>query len=96
LPDSWLKARDRLNLDTPFNLSSNNDIVGGNSGSSMVNARGEVVGLVFDGNIHSISGSYWFDTARNRAVSVHPAIMKLALTQVYDTAALAAELGIKR
>ena len=96
LPDSWLKARDRLNLDTPFNLSSNNDIVGGNSGSSMVNLRGEIVGLVFDGNIHSISGSYWFDTARNRAVSVHPAIMKVALTQVYDAAALATELGLRR
>ena len=54
-------------MNTPFNLSTNNDIVGGNSGSPLINAKGEIVGLLFDGNIHSISGAYWFDTAKNRA-----------------------------
>ena len=68
-------------------------VVGGNSGSAMVNARGEIVGLAFDGNIHSISGAYWFDTARNRAIAVHPAIMREALMKVYDAKELLAELG---
>jgi Peptidase S46 len=95
VPDSWLKARAKLDPQTPFNLTTTNDIVGGNSGSPLINAKGEIVGLIFDGNIHSISGSYWFDTARNRAVAVHPAIIRAALTQVYDATALAAELGLK-
>ena len=83
LPDSWLKVRDRLDMQTPFNLATNNDIVGGNSGSALINAKGEVVGLIFDGNIHSISGSYWFDTEKNRAIAVHPAIIREALDKVY-------------
>ncbi len=92
IPESWLKVRDKLDLNTPFNLSTNNDIVGGNSGSPLISAKGEVVGLLFDGNIHSISGSYWFDTEKNRAVAVHPAIMKEALTKVYGASALYSEL----
>ncbi len=95
VPDTWLAARDRLDPATPFNLSTNSDIVGGNSGSPLINARGDVVGLVFDGNIHSISGSYWFDTQRNRAISVHTAIMKAALTQVYPAQHLFEELTRK-
>jgi hypothetical protein len=94
-PDSWLKVKDKLDLDTPFNLSTNSDIVGGNSGSPLINAKGEIVGLLFDGNIHSISGSYWFDTEKNRAVAVHPAIMLEALSKVYGAKALLKELGAK-
>ncbi len=93
VPESWLKAKDKLDLNTPYNLATNNDIVGGNSGSPLISAKGEVVGLLFDGNIHSISGSYWFDTEKNRAVAVHPAIMKEALTKVYGANALFAELS---
>jgi hypothetical protein len=93
LPDSWHKAKDKLDLNTPFNLATNNDIVGGNSGSPLISAKGEVVGLLFDGNIHSISGSYWFDTEKNRAIAVHPAIMKEALTKVYGASALYTELS---
>jgi hypothetical protein len=93
VPDSWLKVKDKLNLETPFNLATNSDIVGGNSGSPLISAKGEVVGLLFDGNIHSISGSYWFDTEKNRAVAVHPAIMKEALTKVYGATTLLAELS---
>jgi hypothetical protein len=92
VPESWLKARDKLDMNTPFNLATNSDIVGGNSGSPLISAKGEVVGLMFDGNIHSISGSYWFDTEKNRAVAVHPAIMKEALAKVYGAKALLAEL----
>ncbi len=95
VPDSWLKVRDTLDPQTPFNVSGNNDIVGGNSGSPLINARGEVVGLMFDGNIHSISGSYWFDAEKNRSIGVHPAIIREALTKVYGATALAAELGVK-
>jgi hypothetical protein len=95
LPARWLEARGRLDPQTPFNLTSNNDVVGGNSGSPLVDAQGRVVGLVFDGNIHSISGAYWFDAARNRTISVHPAIIKLALGEVYGATELARELGLK-
>ena len=94
MPDSWLKVKDQLDMTTPFNLSTNNDIVGGNSGSALLNARGDIVGLMFDGNIHSISGSYWFDPELNRSVAVHPAIIKLALTTVYDVPGIARELGL--
>jgi hypothetical protein len=93
IPASWLAARPRLDPQTPFNLSTNNDVVGGNSGSALINAKGDVVGLVFDGNIHSISGTYWFDAARNRAVAVHPAIMREALDKVYGAESLLAELS---
>ena len=95
IPDSWQKVKDKLDMNTPFNLSTNNDIVGGNSGSPLINAKGEVVGLMFDGNIHSISGSYWFDTEKNRSVAVHPAIIKEALSKVYGATALLAELTQK-
>lgn len=95
IPASWERVRDKLDMTTAVNLSTNNDIIGGNSGSPLLNARGEVVGLIFDGNIHSISGSYWFDTAKNRAIAVHPAIMREALRKVYDAPALLKELGAK-
>jgi hypothetical protein len=94
LPDSWLTRRAALDLDTRFNLATTNDIIGGNSGSPLLNARGDIVGLVFDGNIHSIAGAYWVDPTLNRAVSVHPSIMRLALTEVYPAAAIARELGL--
>jgi hypothetical protein len=95
LPKRWLDAKGRLDLTARANFVTTNDIVGGNSGSPVVNAAGEIVGLIFDGNIHSISGSYWFDTEKNRAVAVHPDFVRTALTQVYPAKALAAELGIK-
>ncbi len=92
IPASWEAVRTRLDMKTPFNFSTNNDIVGGNSGSPMINARGEIVGLAFDGNIHSISGAYWFDAAKNRTIGVHPAIMREALSKVYDAGELLKEL----
>jgi hypothetical protein len=95
LPKGWLDAKPRLELSRRANFVATTDIVGGNSGSPVVNARGEIVGLVFDGNIHSISGSYWFDTERNRTVAVHPEYMRTALEQVYRVEAIARELGIR-
>jgi hypothetical protein len=92
LPQSWLDARSRLDGNTPFNYVTTNDIVGGNSGSPLVDARGRLVGLVFDGNIHSIAGNYWYDGTMNRTVAVHPAIIVTALRDVYGANALAAEI----
>ncbi len=95
IPDSWLRVKDKLDMSTPFNLSTNSDIVGGNSGSPLISAKGEIVGLMFDGNIHSISGAYWFDTEKNRAVAVHPAIIREALSKVYGADGLMKSLGAK-
>jgi hypothetical protein len=92
IPDSWLKVKDQLDLQTPFCIATNSDIVGGNSGSPLIDAQGRIVGLMFDGNIHSISGDYWFDAARNRAIALHPAIIREALGKVYGAKALLAEL----
>jgi hypothetical protein len=92
LPASWLKARARLNPDTPLNFVTDNDIIGGNSGSPMVNRRGEIVGLVFDGNLASLGGEYGFDAATNRAVAVHSAALIELLDTVYDARRLTAEI----
>ncbi len=95
VPPSWQQARAQLDADTRFDLTTNNDIVGGNSGSPLIDTAGRVVGLMFDGNIHSISGSYWFDPEFNRAVAVDPAIIVEALRKVYKADALLSELGLK-
>jgi len=94
IPESWQAAKPTLDLGTRFNLSTNSDIVGGNSGSPLIAADGRIVGLLFDGNIHSISGAYWFDTEKNRAVAVHPAIIREALTKVYKVGPLLEELSL--
>jgi hypothetical protein len=93
IPDSWMKVKDQLDMRTPFCISTSNDIVGGNSGSPLIDAHGRIVGLMFDGNIHSISGTYWFDAAKNRAIAVHPAIIREALDKVYGAKSLLSELG---
>jgi hypothetical protein len=92
LPERWLKAKDRLALDTPFDFVTNNDIVGGSSGSPVIDAKGEVIGLVFDGNIHSLGGDYGFDETKNRAVAVHTAAIVEALTKIYGAERLVKEL----
>jgi hypothetical protein len=92
LPKSWLDSKSKLKLTTPMNFVTTNDIIGGNSGSPLINAKGNIVGLIFDGNIHSISGSYWFDEKQNRSVAVHPAIIHEALEKVYNALALLKEL----
>jgi hypothetical protein len=92
IPERWLAAKDQLDLKTRANFTTDNDIVGGNSGSPMVSAKGEIVGLAFDGNIHSISGSYWFDERMNRSIGVHPSYIRAALGQVYGAGALLAEI----
>jgi hypothetical protein len=93
LPPSWLKAKPRLELQTPFNLVSSNDIIGGNSGSPIFNKEAEIVGVVFDGNIQSLGGEYGFDESVNRAVSVHGQGILEGLRKVYDARRLLEELG---
>ena len=92
LPKRWLDAKSKLNLDTPFNFVCTADIIGGNSGSPILNRNAEVVGLVFDGNIESLPGNYWFDERVNRCVGVHTAGMIEAMEKVYGEADLAQEL----
>lgn len=92
IPDTWMRARDQLDMRTPFCISTSNDIVGGNSGSPLLDGSGRLVGLMFDGNIHSLAGRYWFDSANNRAVALHPAIIRLALEKVYGAHYVLAEL----
>jgi len=94
LPDTWQAAREQLDPDTPFNFVATTDITGGNSGSPIVAADGSLVGLAFDGNIHSIAGDYWFDPATNRTVGVNTAIMLEALETVYEADHLVDELTI--
>jgi hypothetical protein len=85
-------ARTKLNLGTKVNFVSTNDIIGGNSGSPVVNAKGEYVGLIFDGNIQSLVGRYAYDETRNRAVAVHSSAIVEALRNIYGADALADEL----
>jgi hypothetical protein len=96
LPKVWLDARAKLDPNTPFNYVSTNDIIGGNSGSPLIDGEGRLVGLAFDGNVHSIAGSYWYDTQLNRMVAVHPKIMVTALRDVYGANEIATEILGKR
>jgi hypothetical protein len=90
----WKPGSHTLPRNTRFNLVADTDIIGGNSGSPMVDAQGRIVGLVFDGNIHSIAGDFWFDERFNRTVAVHPAIMLGAMKEIYGAKRLLDEIRI--
>jgi hypothetical protein len=92
LPQSWLDARKRLDMKQRFDFVTTNDIIGGNSGSPMINRKAEVVGLVFDGNIESLGGDFWFDERVNRTVAVHSGAILEALRKVYKADRIAKEL----
>ncbi|HYX91540.1 MAG TPA: S46 family peptidase [Myxococcaceae bacterium] len=92
LPATWLKARRKLDPRTPMNFASSNDIIGGNSGSPVINKEAEIVGLIFDGNIQSLGGEYGFEESVNRAVSVHSQALIEALDKVYGATRLLGEL----
>ncbi len=95
LPATWIKAKDKLNLATPFNFVCTADIIGGNSGSPIINAKGEVVGLVFDGNVASLVGNFVYDITANRAVGVDSRGMIEAIRKVYGADGLADEITKK-
>lgn len=83
LPQSWLDAKGALDLSTPLNFSSNNDIIGGNSGSPVIDTNADIVGLAFDGNIFSLGGDFGYDPVRNRMVSVDSRALLAGWRSVY-------------
>ena len=95
LAQSWFdaEAEGRAPLDAPLNFVTNHDIIGGNSGSPCVNAQGEVVGLIFDGNIQSLVLNFVFDDVQARAVLVHSVGIREALRSIYQFPRIADELG---
>jgi hypothetical protein len=95
LAPDWDAARERINGDVVYNYTTTNDIIGGNSGSPVINAEGEVIGAAFDGNIHSLGGNFGYDGELNRTVVVSTAAMTEALRNVYGQTALLEELGVR-
>ncbi len=93
LPESWMNTKSTLDLKTPFNFVLTADIIGGNSGSPTVNKRGEVVGIIFDGNIQSLSANFAYSEVQSRAVSVDSRGIQEALRKIYGAGALADELS---
>ena len=93
LPDTWIAARGKLDPAQPFNFVTTNDIVGGNSGSPVINKAGEIVGVLFDHNREALGGAFGYDPAVNRAISVNVGAIREALSQVYGADRLLDELN---
>ena len=92
VPQAWLDKEPELNLKTPFNFVCTCDIIGGNSGSPVINTRGELVGLAFDGNIEMLGNMYVYDDTVARTVAVHPSIVIEALEVIFGAKELVAEI----
>jgi hypothetical protein len=92
LPSRYKEGRDKLDLSTPLDFVTTNDIIGGNSGSPVINRNADIVGLIFDGNIESLVGDFVYDGTTNRAVAVHTAGMTEALRKLYGTDRVVKEL----
>jgi hypothetical protein len=96
LSRAWVEQKSALDLTTPFNFATTADILGGNSGSPVVNQKGEFVGIIFDGNEPSLYGRYAYDPGQNRSVAVDSAAIIEALRKIYHAEALAKELEAGR
>lgn len=92
LPKRYVDGRDKLDLTTPFDFVTTNDIIGGNSGSPVVNRNGDIVGLIFDGNIESLVGDFVYEETTNRAVAVHTGAMTEAMKKLYGAQKLVDEM----
>lgn len=92
LGKQWIGGQGKIAATTPFNFVTTNDVVGGSSGSPALDREGRVVGLVFDGNIHSTGGAFGFDPALNRTVAVSSQMIVEALRKIYGANALVDEL----
>ena len=92
LPERYVDGRTKLDLSTPLDFVATVDIIGGNSGSPVINRNGELVGLIFDGNIESLAGDFVYDGTQNRGVAVDSAAMIEALRNLYGAGKLADEL----
>jgi hypothetical protein len=93
LPESWLAAKSKIDPAQKFDFCTTNDIIGGNSGSPVINKNAEVVGLIFDGNIQSLGGDFGYDGTVNRAVAVNSGALREALEKIYHADRLVTELG---
>ncbi len=92
LPESWLKAKSSLNLKTVLDTASTPDIIGGNSGSPVINQDAEVVGIIFDGNIQSLSWNFAYDDVQGRSIATDSRAIIESLRKIYHADALADEL----
>jgi hypothetical protein len=93
LPESWHRHREELDLETPLNFVSTADIIGGNSGSPVINKDLELVGLIFDGNIQSLTSNYFYSDRQSRSTSVHSSAIREALSKIYGADRIVQELG---
>lgn len=93
LPPTYHAAKDKIDGKTPVNFVNTTDIIGGNSGSPVINKDKEVVGLIFDGNIQSLTADYFYSEKQSRSVSVHSNFIRDAMKYIYGADRIAAELG---
>jgi hypothetical protein len=92
LPDTWIKAKSKVRLETPMNMISTPDIIGGNSGSPVINTKAEIVGIIFDGNIQSLPWRFAYEDRLGRSISVDARGIIETLRNIYGASALVDEL----
>jgi hypothetical protein len=93
LPPTWHKSQKQVDGSTPLNFVCTADIIGGNSGSPVINRAGELVGIIFDSNLQGLTASYFYDSEFARAISVHSSAIRESLRTIYGAHELAEQLG---